>query len=95
MTTSEMTKVYDAIMCIPGMNENVKLNIQISRKQLLLLSQVLDGGLKVADKEQGSVLSYFPSDAGQELQVLVADCLEKAGLNSLSEKLKSFSAKEK
>lgn len=93
MTGNEMTKLYDTLLSVPGMNENVRLNQAISRKQLLLLSQVLEEGLLAAGKEKGSVLSFFPPEAGPELQAIIGDCLEKAGLSGLNAKLKEFGGK--
>lgn len=93
MTGNEMTKLYDTLLSVPGMNENVRLNQAISRKQLLLLSQVLEEGLAAAAKDKGSVLSFFPPEAGSELQVIIGDCLDKAGLSGLNGKLKEFSAR--
>ncbi|MBN8879826.1 MAG: hypothetical protein J0I32_19940 [Sphingobacteriales bacterium] len=92
MNNTEMTKLYDTLLCIPGMNENIKFNLQVNRKLVLLLSQIIEAGIAV-QKEQGSVLSFFPDDAGQELKELIADMLEKAGLNSLHEKLKGFNGR--
>lgn len=93
MTGTEMTKLYDTLLSVPGMNENVRLNQAISRKQLLLLSQILEEGLLAAAKDKGSVLSFFPTEAGPELQAIIGDCLEKAGLSDLNAKLKMFNGR--
>jgi hypothetical protein len=92
MNNNEMTQLYDTLLCIPGMNEAVKLNLQVNRKLILLLSQVIEAGI-INQKEQGNILSYFPQESSEELKLLVGDILEKSGLGSLHEKLKTFRQK--
>ncbi len=36
LTTNDVARVYDTIMSIPGMNEPVKIDIKISRKNVLI-----------------------------------------------------------
>ncbi len=45
LTTNDVARVYDTIMSIPGMNEPVKIDIKISRKNVLLLNSVIKRGL--------------------------------------------------
>lgn len=92
MNNNEMTMLYSTLLCTPGMNENVKLNLQVNRKLVLLLSQLLETGLS-QPKDQGSVLTYFPNEAGDELKMLMADILEKSGLSDLHDRLKGFNPK--
>lgn len=91
LTTNDIAQVYDTILSIPGMNEPVKIDFKISRKNVLLLNRVIERGLtlKLGDKSS-NLLDIVPQDALQELTSLADDCLKKAGLTELSEKLKSF-----
>ncbi len=41
LTTNDVAKVYDTILSIPGMNQTVKIDMRISRKNLLLLNSVI------------------------------------------------------
>ena len=45
LTTNDVAKVYDTILSIPGMNETVKIDMRISRKNVLLLNSVIKRGL--------------------------------------------------
>jgi hypothetical protein len=45
LTTNDLTKVYDTILSIRGMNETVKIDLKISRKNVLLLNNVIRRGL--------------------------------------------------
>lgn len=91
LTTNDIAQVYDTILSIPGMNETVKIDLKISRKNVLLLNRVIERGLTPKpDDKLTSLLEIVPEDALQELTSLADDCLKKAGLIELSEKLKSF-----
>ena len=90
-TTNDVAKVYDTILSIPGMNEVVKIDLKISRKNVLLLNQVIERGLSAKDDDKSSVLlSNVPEESLLELKNLSEECLQKAGLIELSEKLKAL-----
>lgn len=93
MTTNEVAQVFDTIMSIPGMNEMVKIDLKISRKNVLLLNHVIERGLSGKDDEKTSgLLGIAPKESMAELKSVADECLQKAGLNELSEKLKSLSS---
>ena len=88
LTTNDVAKVYDTILSIPGMNETVKIDLKMSRKNVLLLNSVIERGLAVKDDDKSSnILNNVPEDSLNELKSLANDCLQKAGLIELSEKL--------
>lgn len=92
LTTTDVAKVYDTILSIPGMNETVKIDMRISRKNVLLLNSVIKRGLATKDDDKSSnLLANIPAESLQELNALADDCLTKAGLTELSEKLNSLS----
>ena len=88
MTTNDVARVYETILSIPGMNETVKIDLKISRKNVLLLNQVIERGLSDRDDEKTiGLLGNVPKETLEELRSLADDCLQKAGLTELSEKL--------
>lgn len=94
-TTNDVAKVYDTILSIPGMNEVVKVDLKISRKNVLLLNQVIERGLSAKEDDKSSgLLANVPEESLLELKNLSEECLQKAGLIELSEKLKAL-GKEK
>ncbi|MDJ1503558.1 hypothetical protein [Xanthocytophaga agilis] len=93
LTIHDVAKVYDTILSIPGMNETVKIDLRISRKNVLLLHSVIERGLD-AKYEESSLLESVPEETLVELRALGKDCLQKAGLIELSEKLNYLSTKE-
>ncbi len=87
LTTNDVAKVYDTILSIPGMNETVKIDMRISRRNVLLLNSVIRRGLTGQNNKTHSLLDNIPKEALQELTVFADSCLQKAGLTELSEKL--------
>ena len=88
LTTNDVAKVYDTILSIPGMNEMVKIDLKMSRKNVLLLNSVIERGLTAKDDEKSSnLLNNVPEESLKELRAMASDCLQKAGLIELSEKL--------
>jgi hypothetical protein len=89
MTSNELARVYETLLCIPGMNDQVKLDLKISRKQVLVLTQVIERGLK-EELEKPTGILIVAKDADREIKETMRDCLEKAGLTELSNKLQSL-----
>jgi hypothetical protein len=88
LTTNDVAKVYDTILSIPGMNETVKIDLKMSRKNVLLLNSVIERGLTAKDDDKASnLLNNVPEESLKELRAIASDCLQKAGLIELSEKL--------
>src|SRR5665213_4249883 len=94
MTTSEVARVYDTLLCIPGMNEQVKVDVRINRKTVLLLNNVIERGLTAKDSEQSQgLLELILKETVDELKSFSEECLNKAGLKELSEKMKGLHTK--
>jgi hypothetical protein len=90
-TTNTIARVFETILSIPGMNENVKIQLTIPRKNVLLLSKVIERGLTVKDTaEENNILDITGKETLQELIEISNDLLRKAGLIEMNEKLKSF-----
>jgi len=91
MTTNEVAWIYDTIMSIPGMNEMVKIDMKISRKNILLLhSDLLRGLANKQDDKSQNLLENLSQDSLSELKNIAEEYLSKAGLAELNEKLKIF-----
>ncbi|MEJ7737030.1 MAG: hypothetical protein WKF97_06350 [Chitinophagaceae bacterium] len=94
LTTNDIAQVYDTILSIPGMNDTVKIDLKISRRNVLLLTRVIERGLATKqDDKSSNLLDMVPKDILQDFTLLADDCLKKAGLTELSEKLKSLNNK--
>jgi len=89
---TDVAKIYETVLSIPGMNDNVKIAFSIPRKNVLLLSKIIERGLSAEDPDNKifTVLDMVPKQNLQELQALPADLLEKAGLTEMNQKLQAF-----
>ena len=68
LTTNDVAKVYDTILSIPGMNETVKIDLKMSRKNVLLLNSVIERGLTAKDDDKSSnLLNNVPEESLKEL----------------------------
>lgn len=93
LTTNDAARVFDTILSSPGMGEMVKMDFKMTRKNALLLCSVIERGLSAKEEEKGGLLENVPKENLQELGAFAADCLAKAGLTELSDKLKALAVK--
>jgi len=82
-------KVFDTVLSIPGMSEPVKIDLKISRKNVLLLSHFIERGL-LLEKDEGSLMGSIAEEELTELKNISQECLQKAGLVELNQKLLTF-----
>ena len=92
LAKTDVARIYETVLSIPGMNDNVKIALTISRKNILLLSKVVERGLTIKDPDDKSnnVLDIVPKETLQELLLLAAEMLDKAGLTEMNQKLQSL-----
>lgn len=83
-----LVQVLDTVLTIPGMNQVVKVDLRLSRKNILLLSKVIERGLKAGDGK--GILDMISPEVLQELRELPEQLLNKADLADMNEKLKTF-----
>lgn len=90
-TTNTIKKVFETVLSIPGMNENVKIQLALPRKNALLLSKIIERGLAVKSiNEEEDILSIASKQTLEELNQIAGELLNKAGLVEMNEKLKLF-----
>lgn len=82
--------VYDALLSVPTMEDNIKIDLRVSRKQVLLLSRVIEQGLKDAGGSMKELLAVLPQDAVEGIKLISDECLQKAGLTELKAKLQKL-----
>jgi hypothetical protein len=93
MATNVLGTVYETLLCSPGMNDAVKIDLKISRKTVLLLNSVIEGGLGKEGEAALELLKLVPAGDLEELKLFAEECLKKAGLKELSEKMKKLPGK--
>lgn len=94
LSAKDITLVYETLLSSPGMNEPVKIALNLTRKNVLLLAKVIELGLvdKETNGEQG-IVSVAGKDALTELTSVSTELLNKAGLLEMNSKLVALSAK--
>jgi hypothetical protein len=90
ITKNDVAKVFDTVLSIPGMSETVKIDLKISRKNVLFLSHIIKMSLG-SKKEDSMLLDSISIDSEQDLKSISEECLIKAGLVELNEKLLNLS----
>lgn len=88
LSEKEVALLYETIMSAPGMNDPVKLDLRIPRKNILLMVKVMEKGLQI---KAGDALERFMQAAGEgsteSLQQINLELLAKAGLSDMNTKL--------
>ena len=90
ITKNEVARVFDTIFSTPGMNETVKMDLKISRKNVLLLSHFIEQGL-LLEKDPSSIIGNISEEGFSELKIVSQECLQKAGLAELNQKILTLS----
>lgn len=90
ITKSDVAKVFDTVLSIPGMSETVKIDLKISRKNVLLLSHFIEQGL-LLEKDDSNLMGIVSEESLKDMKNISEECLQKASLVELNEKLQSLS----
>ena len=91
MAISSLETIYDTLLAVPGMHDTVKIDLKIPRKTVLLLSEVITRGME-QKSEPGKNPIRISKESEEELNAIISDSLEKAGLTTLSSKLKRLTS---
>ena len=94
LSSKDIAIVYETLLISPGMNEPVKVALNMPRKNVLLLAKVIELGL--ANKEGGgeqTIVNIASKETLTELSALSNELLNKAGLQEMNSKLIALSAK--
>ncbi len=85
LSQKEFAKVYETVLRSPGMEDVVKIDLRIKRKDILFLSQMVERGL--VDPGAGGL---FSDESVEWLKTTVSDILEKGKLKEFNEGLKEL-----
>lgn len=85
----EKSKVYDMVLSSPGMAENCKIVLNMSRQNVLLLSRLIEAGiLRTNGNFDDEILNALPDASAGEFKIIHEEILKKSGLTDFYEKLK-------
>jgi len=89
MAISSLETIYDTLLAVPGMHDTVKIDLKIPRKTVLLLTEVITRGME-QKSESGKTPIHISKESEEELNTIIIESLEKAGLTTLNSKLKAL-----
>ena len=92
---TDLAKLNETLLTMPGMNVNTKIDLKIPLRNALLLSKMIVRGLlgKEIDESSPTMLDLIPREMTSELLYIPMEILQKAAVIDMSEKLKSFAGK--
>ncbi len=94
LSTKDVAIIYETLLTSPGMNDSVKIDLRMPRKNVLLLTKLIELGLELKDDtSQNGLLSAFTNDILGEVKNITGDLLSKAGLTETYNKLNSLHSK--
>ena len=79
LSNKEVTRVYETMLKSAWMKEQVKISLKISRRDILLLTQIVEKGLGAEDAK------FIPDDAAVAIRLMSDEMLTKAELTELKE----------
>jgi hypothetical protein len=86
--------VYETLLTSPGMNDEVKINLRIPRKNVLLLSKLIEAGLSNKNSnDSDGLFAVVNGNTFEEIKTIAMDILGKAGLTETYNKLVALQQK--
>lgn len=94
LSKNDAQMVYETLLTSPGMNEEVKINLRIPRKSVLLLIKLIEAGLmsKGGNDNEG-LFAVVDNNMFEEIKAVAMDILGKAGLTDTYNKLVALQTK--
>lgn len=76
--SKEKSKIFQTILSSPGMNEKCKINLSVSRKNVLHLGRLIEAGL-LSEKNQfeDEIIASLKSDLKEEFKAIHEEVLRK------------------
>ncbi|WP_276481001.1 hypothetical protein [Paraflavitalea pollutisoli] len=95
LSQKEFAVLYETVLASPGMTDSVKLVLHLPRKQVLILSKIIEVGIAAkGDGEKGGLLASVEGQLFDELAGVKDELLQKAGLKEMSERINSLISKQ-
>lgn len=85
----EKSNIFETVLSSPGMNEKCKINLVLSCQNIILLSRLIETGLKISKTEfDDEIIAAFSAESFDELTLMNEEILKKSNLTQFYEKLK-------
>ena len=91
LSTKDVAMIYETLLSSPGMNDAVRIDVKLPRKNVLLLAKVIEVGLSLKDQTpKGDLLHTVNIETVEELRSMTSEFLSKSGLTELYNKLNAL-----
>ena len=92
LTAKEVELLYETLLANSWMEQQVRVDVRLSRRNILALSKLIEIGLSEENRESDSLLEVTMRQA-DVLAAIPADLRKKANLTEMYEKLSALMAK--
>jgi hypothetical protein len=89
VANKEKSKIFEIVLSSPGMNEKCKINLVMSRQNILLLSRLIEAGLVTKEQRfEDEIINAIPAESVEEFKTIHEEILRKADLTEFYQGLK-------
>jgi len=87
--SKEKSKIFETVLSSPGMNQKCKINLVMSRQNVLLLGRLIEAGLLTKESSfEDEILQVLPKESTDEFKQIHEEILRKSELTEFYERLK-------
>ena len=91
VANKEKSKIFETVLSSPGMNGRCRINLVMSRQNILLLSRLIEAGLLTKEQRfEDEIINALTKESAEEFKTIHEEILKKADLLEFYEKLKSI-----
>ena len=85
----EKSNIFETILTSPGMNEKCKINLVLSRQNIILLSRLIEAGLLSRKNVfEDEIINVLSKESLEEMKTVHQEILKRANLVEFYQKLK-------
>ena len=82
----DRAKIFGTVLSSPGMNEKCKINLTVSRQNIVLLSRLIEGAfLSEKNNSEDEIISAVPKESLEEFKEIHEEILKKGQLTEFYE----------
>lgn len=86
----EKSKIFETLLSSPGMQDQTKVTLKLSRQSILLLARLIESGLDISKGNADELVLMVTPESKQELDGVVPELLKRSGLEQFYEKVKAL-----
>jgi hypothetical protein len=88
-SAKEKLSIFSMVLSSPGMTENCKIVLHVSRQNILILCRLIEAGILSGKKNlDDEILNALPDQSAEAFKLIQEEFLKKSGLTEFYEKLK-------